>query len=77
VSQGDVSADDLDTAAPPAEVNAAQTASATTTRRRPGRGSGFDPWTPEWVTWCEDHYRSFDPDTGYVKTYSGVRKLCP
>ena len=77
VSQGDVSAGDLDTAAPPAEVNAAQTASATTTRRRPGRGSGFDPWTPEWVTWCEDHYRSFDPDTGYVKTYSGVHKLCP
>jgi len=77
VSQGDISDDELDTAEP-AEASNAQTASAaTTTRRRPGRGSGYNPWTPEWVAWCEAHYRSFDPDTGYVKTYSGVRKLCP
>lgn len=76
VSQGDISDDDLDTVEP-AEASAAQTASATTTRRRPGRGSGYDAWTPEWFAWCEAHYRSFDPDTGYVKTYAGVRKLCP
>jgi hypothetical protein len=76
VSQGDISEDDLDTAAP-ADADVAQTASTATTRRRPGRGSGYDPWTPEWVAWCEAHYRSFDPDTGYVKTYAGVRKLCP
>ena len=76
VSQGDISEDDLDTAAP-AKASDTQTASTATTRRRPGRGSGFDPWTPEWVAWCEAHYRSFDPDTGYVKTYAGVRKLCP
>lgn len=62
--------------APPPAAESAQTASVAKPRR-PGRGSGYDPWTPEWFAWCEDNYRSFDPDTGYVKTYSGTQKLCP
>jgi hypothetical protein len=75
VSKGDAADGDRDTSEP-ADVRPTRTAS-TTTRRRTGRGSGFDPWTPEWIEWCTAHYRSFDPDTGYVKTYAGVRKLCP
>ena len=34
-------------------------------------------WTPEWETWCAAHYKSFDPDTGYVLTLSREKKLCP
>lgn len=64
-----------DTAEPAAE-EVRQVASSSKPRRS-GRGSGFDAWTPEWVAWCEANYKSFDPETGYVKTYSGTRKLCP
>ena len=35
------------------------------------------PWTPEWVTYCKAHYRSFDPVTGYVLTLTRQKKLCP
>lgn len=67
------------------EQSGAKPKAATATRevasagkpRRPGRGSGYDAWTPEWFAWCEANYRSFDPETGYVKTYGGTRKLCP
>jgi BA14K-like protein len=45
--------------------------------RGSGRGSGLTPWTAEWVTWCEAHYRSFDATTGFVLTLSRERKLCP
>ena len=46
-----------------------------------GGGGGYHgaptPWTPEWVTYCKAHYRSFNPDTGYVLTLSREKKLCP
>lgn len=78
VSEGDTSAAEI--IEPPAEpevVEKPKRVASASVPRRPGRGSGYDPWTPEWFDWCEAHYRSFDPETGYVKTYAGVRKLCP
>lgn len=41
------------------------------------RGSGMKAWTPEWVAWCKEHYRSFDAKTGYVRPHSGEPMLCP
>ena len=34
------------------------------------------PWTPEWYDYCMSKYRSFDPETGYFRTYSGRLKFC-
>jgi hypothetical protein len=34
------------------------------------------PGTKAWVAYCAAHYRSFDPDTGKYKSYSGVMKPC-
>ncbi len=34
------------------------------------------PWTPEWYRYCASKYRSFDPSTGYFRTYSGRAKFC-
>ena len=34
------------------------------------------PWTPEWYDYCMSKYRSFDPETGYYRTYSGRLKFC-
>lgn len=33
--------------------------------------------SPEWVSWCKAHYRSFDEASGYVLTFSGDKKMCP
>ena len=35
-----------------------------------------EPWTPEWYSYCESRYRSFNPDTGYYKGYDGRFHLC-
>lgn len=78
VAEGDTTAAEI--IEPPAEPEVAEKPTQVASSgkpRRPGRGSGYDPWTQEWYDWCEAHYRSFDPETGYVKTYAGVRKLCP
>ena len=34
------------------------------------------PWTPEWYDYCSAKYRSFDPETGYYRTYSGRYRFC-
>jgi len=34
------------------------------------------PWTPEWYDYCMSKYRSFDPETGYYRTYSGRLRFC-
>lgn len=33
-------------------------------------------WSDEWYQYCAERYRSFNPDTGYYKTYSGRFRLC-
>lgn len=35
-----------------------------------------EPWTPQWYTYCQAKYRSFDPGTGTFVTYSGETMLC-
>jgi hypothetical protein len=32
--------------------------------------------TPEWNAYCADKYRSFDPETGMYKAYSGQMRPC-
>ncbi len=34
------------------------------------------PWTPEWYDYCAAKYRSFNPETGYYRTYSGRYRFC-
>jgi len=34
------------------------------------------PWTPEWYDYCMSKYRSFNPETGYYRTYSGRLRFC-
>jgi hypothetical protein len=34
------------------------------------------PWSPAWYRYCSSKYRSFNPDTGYFRTYSGNYKFC-
>ena len=41
------------------------------------KGGHASPGSPEWVSWCKSHYRSFDAATGYVLTFSGDKKVCP
>jgi hypothetical protein len=41
------------------------------------KGGHGAPGSPEWVSWCKAHYRSFDEATGNVLTLSGVKKACP
>lgn len=36
----------------------------------------LEPWTPEWYSYCESKYRSFNPRTGYFKGYDGQFHLC-
>ena len=35
-----------------------------------------EPWTDEWYDYCRRKFRSFNPQTGRYKTYSGHYKLC-
>jgi hypothetical protein len=68
-----------DAGGPAAEPSAATATAQATPARRSGRrrGSGLDPWTPEWRAWCESHFpNSFDPETGTVLPYSGSRRFC-
>ncbi len=36
----------------------------------------YQPWTPEWYSYCSRKYRSFNPRTGYYTTYSGYQRFC-
>lgn len=35
-----------------------------------------EPWSDEWYEYCATKYRSFNPDTGRYRTYSGKYRLC-
>jgi hypothetical protein len=35
-----------------------------------------EPWSDEWYDYCSAKYRSFNPDTGRYRTYSGKYRLC-
>ena len=44
--------------------------------RRPVYDAAPEPWTDEWYDYCRAKYRSFNPETGRYKTYSGRYRLC-
>ncbi len=35
-----------------------------------------EPWTDAWYDYCASKYRSFNPETGRYRTYSGKYRLC-
>ena len=35
-----------------------------------------EPWTDEWYDYCSAKYRTFNPDTGRYRAYSGKYRLC-
>ncbi len=34
------------------------------------------PWSPAWFAYCTSKYRSFNPNTGTYRTYSGQNRFC-
>ncbi|KZL21521.1 BA14K-like protein [Pseudovibrio axinellae] len=34
------------------------------------------PWSPAWFAYCTNKYRSFNPNTGTFRTYSGKDRFC-
>lgn len=34
------------------------------------------PWSPAWFAYCTNKYRSFNPNTGTYRTYSGQDRFC-
>lgn len=42
----------------------------------PQQTSGAEPWSREWYRYCENRYRSFDPDSGTFMGYDGKRHFC-
>lgn len=39
-------------------------------------GSTLEPWTRGWYEWCDDRYRSFNPETGTYRGYDGRDHFC-
>jgi len=43
-----------------------------------GNGGTLQKFSPEWQTWCKEHYpNSFDPISGMVTPFEGEPRLCP
>jgi hypothetical protein len=38
--------------------------------------STLEPWTPQWYEWCDQRYRSFNPQTGTYRGYDGHDHFC-
>ena len=76
IGEGDASAGD-ETPVVPAPMAKPKPKLKKLASQSSGKGSGLAPWSDEWVTWCQSHYRSFNATTGFVLTLSGERKLCP
>ena len=38
--------------------------------------ASYEPWTPEWADWCDNKYRSFNPNTGTFRGYDGRDHFC-
>jgi hypothetical protein len=62
------------------ETTAALEADPAPVRKRTGKwsGSGFAMWSPEWKSWCAEHFpKSFDPATGtIIPLKTGKRTEC-
>ena len=42
----------------------------------PQSSGAAEPWSSEWYRYCENRYRSFDPDSGTFMGYDGKRHFC-
>lgn len=38
--------------------------------------SGIEPWSRAWFRYCENRYRSFDPQSGTYVGYDGRERFC-
>ncbi|MFZ2099900.1 MAG: BA14K family protein, partial [Oricola sp.] len=38
--------------------------------------STLEPWTPAWYDWCDQRYRSFNPQSGTYRGYDGRDHFC-
>jgi len=38
--------------------------------------SGLEPWSPSWYRYCEQRYRSFNPNTGTFRGFDGQDHFC-
>ncbi len=36
----------------------------------------LQPWSPEWVAYCQSKFQSFNPQTGRYLTYGGQYRFC-
>ena len=39
-------------------------------------GGSLEPWSPGWYAWCENRYRSFNPERGTFRGYDGKDHFC-
>lgn len=42
----------------------------------PGPAYDLRPWSPQWMRYCSDRYRTFDGRTGTFVGYDGARHFC-
>ncbi|MVA96980.1 BA14K family protein [Nitratireductor sp. CAU 1489] len=42
----------------------------------PYAGGGYQPWTREWMRYCQQRYRSFNVSTGTYRGYDGKDHFC-
>ncbi|SDR35528.1 BA14K family protein [Pseudovibrio sp. Tun.PSC04-5.I4] len=40
------------------------------------RAAAPAPWSPAWYAYCTSKFRSFNPNTGTYRTYSGHNRFC-
>lgn len=38
--------------------------------------TNYEPWTPEWQSYCSNKFRSFNPNTGTYRGYDGLNHFC-
>ena len=41
-----------------------------------GHVRAYEAWSPEWFRWCQNRYRSINPNTGTFTTYGGEQRFC-
>ncbi|MAY63701.1 MAG: hypothetical protein CML29_15975 [Rhizobiales bacterium] len=55
----------------------AVTAGAIASSRAPSySGGSLEPWTRDWYRYCDNRYRSFNPDTGTYRGFDGRDHFC-
>ena len=47
-----------------------------TPRVRYSGGSGYRAWSPGWYRYCQARFRSFNPNTGYYRSYNNGLQFC-